>query len=395
MRPSRSSVIDKAAQRRAWQRWPGVIELEDIAKLSSKKTGPSFAIATAGSPGPDLSGLDANGRGLAGNKSSLFFRAPRATKAVAQAFGARRTRWLVENVAGMNAEDSLLISQQLGIKPCRTDAMDVGLVRRLRLHWLSRALRPRAGVIDVTEEARHRKATLHDGWSILVPSHALRTFAKLHKRVSPSAPVAGIKSTSETAIARWTEARYVSQVYNFEDEMLLWNTSRTARLIPSANERETLMGFDRGYIRAAAKESAPSRETKVIRSSPISNPFSVQVASHVLAQLLDQETKQGAPPILPFLITSTAPEPSGRAPDFESTGAQDTDLAQQLVLEYLRVASRGGAGVRLDLQGPFRDAHLNELEVGAAVNAIKWRSRTAVRFQSRYLHPLDSQVAAS
>eukprot|EP00959_Pyramimonas_sp_CCMP1952_P399807 8377267-Pyramimonas_sp.AAC.1 len=49
-------------------------------------------------------------------------------------------------------------------------------------------------------------AWAEDGWSILVPSHALRTFAKLHKRVSPSAPVAGIKSTSETAIARWTEA---------------------------------------------------------------------------------------------------------------------------------------------------------------------------------------------
>ena len=77
--------------------------------------------------------------------------------------------------------------------------------------------------------------------------------------------------------------------------------------------------------------------------------------------------------------------------------------------------------MRLDLQAPFRakawprsglqanlwtwsighgfpwrqEAHINELEVGAAVNAVKWRARTTSRFGTRYLHLLDSQVAAS
>ena len=92
-----------------------------------------------------------------------------------------------------------------------------------------------------------------------------------------------------------------------------------------------------------------------------------------------------------------------------------------LVYKYLRIASRGGADVRLDLQAPFRakawprsglqatlwswsighgfpwreTAHINELEIGAAVNAVKWRARACARFNSRYLHLLDSQVAAS
>ncbi|CAK0887947.1 unnamed protein product [Prorocentrum cordatum] len=382
-----SSEIDKAAKRCARQRWPGVIELGDVTKVTSEAWAQlgrvasevaSLAVIAAGPPCTDLSGLNAAGQGLPGSKSGLFFELPRAFKAIEQAFGIKRTHWLVENVAGMRSEDLAVFSQQLGVKPYRVEAMGVGLARRPRLYWLSWALQARAGVIDITDEEKYFKVKLHaspsdfpawaeDGWSLLEPKHALPTSAKLQKG----------------SHLQCTETSYVSQVYNFEDENLLWNTGRTAWRIPAADERETLMGFDRGCTRAAVKESVPSLETEIIRSSLIGNSFSVQVVPYILAQLLARKAKRGAPPIVPFLQMGIAPEARGRAPDFKATEIQDHDLEQQRVFKYLRIASRGGTDVRLDLQ------------VGAAVNVVKWRSRTAARFSSRYLHLLDSQVAAS
>eukprot|EP00959_Pyramimonas_sp_CCMP1952_P215641 4510866-Pyramimonas_sp.AAC.1 len=135
----------------------------------------------------------------------------------------------------MRSEDLAVFSQQLGVTPHRIEAMDAGLVRRPPLYWLSWALQAGAGVIDLTDEEKYFKVKLHvspsdfpawaeGGRGLLEPKHALPTFAELQKRKSPPALAVRIKRASETAIARWTEASYVSQVYNFEDENLLWNT---------------------------------------------------------------------------------------------------------------------------------------------------------------------------
>ena len=347
-------------------------------------------------------------------------------------FGPRRTRAFAENVAGMPLAEIDAVSRELGTKPYRIEAMDVGYVRRPRLYWLSWRLVPRPGQLEISEEPHYFKVKLHvaktnfpawaeDGWSTLNDEQALPTFAKLYKRKSPPAPIAGIKTASSQAIKRWTSASYVTQVYNFEDWNLLWNEGRTSWRIPSADERETLMGFDRGYTRAAVKESVASAETEIIRSSLIGNSFSVQVVSYLFAQLLAQEAGQAAPDITPLLRTGTAPAAWAREATFGDAEVKDADLERRLVFKYLRVASRGGADVRLDLQAPFRAkawprsglqtslwtwsighgypwreaAHINELEIGAAVNAVKWRARKATKFRCRYLHLLDSQVAAS
>ena len=98
---------------------------------------------------------------LSADEIRIILETTRAFKAVEQAFGVKRTHWLVENVAGMNTEDLLLFSQQRGAKPYRIEAMDLGLVRRPRLYWLSWALRPRTGVIDITEEEKYYKVKLH------------------------------------------------------------------------------------------------------------------------------------------------------------------------------------------------------------------------------------------
>ncbi|CAK0817698.1 unnamed protein product [Prorocentrum cordatum] len=433
--------IDKGAKRCVRQRWPGVIELGDITKLApeslekvarSAAEVASCAIAGGGSPCIDVSGLNAAGKGIAGAKSGLFFELPKAFKTIERVFGKRRTKWFVENVAGMPQDDIAMVTEVLGVKPYRIEAMDVGAVRRPRLYWLSWQLQAREDVIEIQEAEFYHKVKLHvaaeaipvwaeDGWSLLDPSHVLPAFAKLYKRSSPPAPVAGIKTASDIAIERWTASSYVTQVYNFEDQNLLWNAARDKWRIPSADERETLMGFDRGYTRAAVKDSLPGVGAQIIRSSLIGNSFSVQVVSYLFAQLLAREAGRAAPDIVPLLRTGAAPPSWGQEPEFGGADVSDPDLERRLVFKYLRVASRGGADVRMDLEAPFRakawprsglqsnlwtwsighgfpwrqEAHINELEVGAAVSAVKWRARTTARFGTRYLHLLDSQVAAS
>ncbi|CAK0855226.1 unnamed protein product [Prorocentrum cordatum] len=367
----------------------------------------SYAIAGGGSPCIDVSGLNAAGKGITGAKSKLFFELPKAFRTIERVFGKQRTKWFVENVAGTPQDDIAMVSEVLGVKPYRIEAMDVGAVRRPRLYWLSWQLQARDDVIEIQEAEFYHRVKLHvaaeavpvwaeDGWSLLDPSHALATFAKLHKRSSAPAPVAGIQTASDIAIERWTASSYVTQVYNFEDQNFF---------------------LERGQ----GQDSLPVVEAEIIRSSLIGNSFSVQVVSYLFARLLAREAGRAAPDIAPLLRTGAAPPSWGQEPEFGGAEVSDPDLERRLVFKYLRIASRGGADVRLDLQAPFRakawprsglqsnlwtrsigrgfpwrqEAHINELEVGAAVNAVKWRARTTARFGTRYLHLLDSQVAAS
>ncbi|CAK0876192.1 unnamed protein product [Prorocentrum cordatum] len=385
--------------------------LEKVARSAAEVA--SCAIAGGGSPCIHVSGLNAAGKGIAGAKSKLFFELPKAFSTIERVFGKRRTKRFVENVAGMPQDDIAMVTEVLGVKPYRIEAMDAGAVRRPRLYWLSWQLQARDDVIEIQEAEFYYKVKLHvaaeaapawaeDGWSLLDPSHVLPTFAQLYKRSSP-------------------QLRYVTQVCNFEDQNLLWNAARDKWRIPSAGERETLMGFDRGCTRAAVKDSLPGVEAEIFRSSLIGNSFSVQVVSYLFAQLLARVAGRAAPDIAPLLHAGAAPPSRGQEPEFGGAEVSDPDLERRLVFKYLRIASRGGADVRLDLQAPFRakawprsglqsnlwtrsighgfqrkqEAHINELEVGAAVNAVKWRARTTARFGTRYLHLLDSQVAAS
>ena len=103
------------------------------------------------------------------------------------------------------------------------------------------------------------------------------------------------------------------------------------------------------------------------------------------------------------LYTGVADSPWTAAPTFDRAPCQDTPEAQDAVLQYLRIAEKGGSDVRLDLNLPFRpkawpraglqakawrwkvvhgfkweDArhnHINALELRAALSAFKWRTR--------------------
>jgi len=93
-----------------------------------------------------------------------------------------------------------------------------------------------------------------------------------------------------------------------------------------------------------------------------------------------------------------------------------------LVAHYLSLADRGGADVRLDLGVPYRvkawprasippvlwtwrialaykwasgnNQHINQLELAAVVNTLRWLLRTSAYRCVRHLHLVDSQVVA-
>lgn len=110
-----ASEVDKACCRLTRARWPGVIELGDIAKVERKLIKQlhdsvgykiDLVIMGAGSPCQDLSGLKAGGKGLQGEKSKLFFEVSRVVSLVEKEFHVPVFS-LVENVASMSPERSL------------------------------------------------------------------------------------------------------------------------------------------------------------------------------------------------------------------------------------------------------------------------------------------------
>lgn len=212
-----SSEVDKAAKRRARQRWPGAIELGDAAKPSDQDVGKVAraskkaavaAVASGGSPRIDLSWR--NSAGPAVPRASFFHQLPGVFKATREVFGPVRSEWSAENAAGMENKDVAVRRAPWG--PSRTGSRR-WLARRPRPRWLSRQPREKAGVCQIEERELRREVKVtvdsalfptwaEDGWSPLGPATALPIFAELSGRASLPAPAVGIETISAAAIGR-------------------------------------------------------------------------------------------------------------------------------------------------------------------------------------------------
>ncbi|CAK0863237.1 unnamed protein product [Prorocentrum cordatum] len=156
----------------------------------------------------------------------------------------------------------------------------------------------------------------------------------------------------------------------------------------------------------------------IIGSSFIGNSFSAQFASCPFAPLSARAQSMPRPGVAPRLRAGSAPAALALGPAFGGAGVGDPDLVR--LIAQPRAASRRGADVGAGPRAPFRaqarprsrpqtrlrtrsirrgfpwkeQGRIDELEVGAAVNAVKWRPRSIIRFRSRYLRQLDSSAAA-
>ena len=195
------------------------------------------------------------------------------------------------------------------------------------------------------------------------------------------------------------------------------------RRVPSISERELLMGFDRDYTSAAFSEKESTRLKFVEAAQMIGNSFCVPVVAYLVAELLlaSKQVSEPLPPELGLAFKVCEPPWSSKPVFTSGTPPEASPEQKQLVWEYLRRAEKGGSDVRLGLNIPFRPkawpragikshlwtwsivngykfqhkAHINALEMQAALNSIKWRARKAANLGKRFLHLIDSQVCAA
>ncbi|CAK0806547.1 unnamed protein product [Prorocentrum cordatum] len=107
--------------------------------------------------------------------------------------------------------------------------------------------------------------------------------------------------------------------------------------------------------------------------------------------------------------------------DFKTPGYRHATAERGLIVDFLRIADRGGTDVRLDCGALYRarawprsalrtslwawriaksfrwqrPAHISELELEAAVAGARWRCRDVAKHGCRYLHLLDAHAVAA
>ena len=431
-----SAEVDPVAKKLVRKRWPGLIELGDVLSVNLdiiRKLAKTYApivdivIVGAGSPCQDLSSLLADGKGLMGERSRLFFEVPRIIQLFRECFP--KVEFFVENVFSMTPENRVTFNDVLGIKPYLVDAINFTYCRRPRLYWCSWDLSTHfASIIDrgdfweVYVKCKKPPAQFWvDQGSFWDPNQGfVPTLTRALPSANPPRSPAGIATASQKAIERWTADQHCFQVYQYEDFAMLQNEDGSRRL-PSQTERELLMGFDKDYTSAAVSEKQGPRTVFVTTAQLIGNSFCVPVIAFLVSELLLalELTEDPIPPELGLALKQASSTWSSSA-SFHP-GESDTQSSRELVWEHLRRAERGGSDVRLDVNIPFRPkawpragirasrwrwaivhgyrwrfkAHINVLEMQAALNTLKWRARSTANVGKRFLHLIDSQVCAA
>lgn len=105
-----ASEIDKYAIQVTMKNYPDTVQLGDVTKIDFSKFSGKIDLLIGGSPCQDLCSMGSK-KGLAGEKSKLFFDFVRAIKEVKPKY------FLLENNASMTDENKKIISETLGVQP--------------------------------------------------------------------------------------------------------------------------------------------------------------------------------------------------------------------------------------------------------------------------------------
>jgi site-specific DNA-cytosine methylase len=122
-----ASEIDEMAIKVTQNNYPGTIQLGDIINVKGKDL-PKIDLLIGGSPCQDISNLKSNGKGLEGDKSSLFYEYLRLLQETNPKY------FLLENVVGRKLATET-ITELLGVKPTLIDSRLVSGQKRKRYYW--------------------------------------------------------------------------------------------------------------------------------------------------------------------------------------------------------------------------------------------------------------------
>ena len=297
-----SSEVDKQCKRLVRRRWPGVIELGDVAKITREQletlarswgANVDLVLCGGGSPYQDLSSLLADRQGLRGSRSKLFFEMPRIFNDLKATFSCPVFTF-VENVFSMSTDNRDEFSRTLGMEPILIDCTSFTRCRRPGLFWVSWEVNAHGDEKLVQREGYKEwlfPPLLQDRDWWIDPlcrregEDPLPTLTRALPRASPPKQPAGLQHASSEAVLRWEQDRYRFQVYNYEQGNMIQKPDGTWRL-PSLMERERLMGFPVGYISQGLSEKMTLDEAFNIGCCMIGNSFNVYAISFLLDELL-------------------------------------------------------------------------------------------------------------
>ena len=269
-----SVELDDGANRITSRRWPGTIIIRDVRSITRdtvRDWSRLFLEVTevhlwGGFPCTDLSAAKYGRQNLLGDQSSLFWEIPRIHKLVKEEFGPKVTvRRVAENVASMDKDATLEISEEMGSSPYLLDSVQAVPMRRPRYAWTTESLENlMPGVetkanhywTDVWAPAPYpaTEAWLTPGyeWKGEQDGYVFPTCMKSIPRRKPPPRPAGLQKCSEETVARWTEDAFRYPPYQYGDGYII-TTNSTWRLLNSG-EKELLMGY--GFKHTALAWSA-------------------------------------------------------------------------------------------------------------------------------------------
>lgn len=275
----------------------GVKEIEAALDRCGRAVG---VIVGGGSPCQGLSRLSTLREHLEDPRSRLFHEAVRIFREV-EAVAASRDLWhlkILENVVA-DAEDISEMSYHLGMRAVMVESGSISRVKRPRLYWMSvppaedpEAVRKELDRFDhLALSAPLEPLTCFLGeetfWEAGSEDPQLRlpTFTRAIPRRKPPPDPAGLRGSSPGALERWRCDGYRYPPYTYGRKYMVVDPGGDPRPL-NAEEREILMGYDRGHTLAMLKKSPETsedrREAEDIRCAAIGNAFHVNTVAYLI-----------------------------------------------------------------------------------------------------------------
>ena len=312
---------DKECRRLLRRRHPGSELHGDVCSFGVKEIQAAFdrcgsvagIIVGGGSPCQGLSKLSSLRERLDDPRSRLFHEAVRIfqeVEAIAQDRGVWHVKFL-ENVVG-DVADIQEMSWHLNMRPVMVESGNISRVKRPRLYWMS--VSPEGGpaaVWKVTDWFDHLSLeTELEPLSVFLqedvyweagskdPQLRLPTFTRAIPRTRPPPDPAGLRGTSPGVLrgGRLMGIGYRYPPYTYGRRYMVETTDQGLRPL-RAEEREVLMGYDKGHTLAMLKKSPETlqevRTSEDLRCAAIGNSFHVNTVAYLFdAVLSNMQLKQ-------------------------------------------------------------------------------------------------------
>eukprot|EP00438_Fugacium_kawagutii_P033542 Skav210141 [mRNA] locus=scaffold268:21657:25180:+ [translate_table: standard] len=441
---------DEAARRVVEAHFPSTIFVNDIALVTAelvstwagKFSQVSLVVLGAGPPCQGVSKLNAGRKGaLKDERTSLFTHVPRVKGLLVKAFPWARVVHLMENVSSMDSQDLEAMSSAMEQQPYLVDGKDFTLARRPRFFWMDWELLPQAGVqvtpssssswsdynvvnVTATLEA---KLYLEPGWT-KTSDEPFPAFTTSRCREHPGRRPAGLVQCQPHEVERWKNDWHRYPPYQYRDCHLVRNRQGQLRL-PSAAERECILGFPRDFTMASfAKAQQGSFEHEEKRLTLLGNTWCVPVVAWLLNHLgavLGLHALRSPADIISRCAPGSTTNLQAyllRRPMIGNKPVQSLRREQelQLVQKLSSLVSLKGEGLllqsaseevvryhRLRASVPSQlwkwstaaswkwlggREHINVLEMRAVLCALRWRLERTCQVRIKLVHLVDSQV---